>query len=284
MYYLHETAKVVHRDLKPENILLRGNSEVKLTDFGLAKQDSDGRLQTFCGTPQYFAPEVLNRAHTIHGRGRYGKPADLWSLGVVLYVMLTGCTPQFDATSKIEWDPADASLSQGARDLILQLLDPNPATRATVMQCCEHPWILTFDPSDTHQNPLHDPLLKDKERRKESKQNAVPDAVHTSPQETCNGGESTVESASSKGEIMQNSPRKRPPLSPLNSPQKKIMTNKDKASPIRSNFVQNMVTTISPLANFDTPTANPPAAPRRVSGSTSKPHYHATDEEENRVF
>lgn len=73
-----------HRDLKPENILLVGRDndvDVKITDFGLAKRANKEGLKTFCGTPQYFAPEVLKRRNTVLGVGRYGKEADMWSVG-----------------------------------------------------------------------------------------------------------------------------------------------------------------------------------------------------------
>lgn len=82
IFYLHEIKNVVHRDLKPENILCSNREsdiDVKLTDFGLAKSVTEDGLKTFCGTPQYFAPEVLRRRHTVAGRGRYGKEADCWS-------------------------------------------------------------------------------------------------------------------------------------------------------------------------------------------------------------
>ena len=75
VYYLHDVQNVVHRDLKPENILVvnrQSDIEIKLTDFGLAKSITEDGLKTFCGTPQYFAPEVLRRRHTVAGRGRYG--------------------------------------------------------------------------------------------------------------------------------------------------------------------------------------------------------------------
>lgn len=74
------------RDLKPENILLVGREndvDVKITDFGLAKRANKEGLKTFCGTPQYFAPEVLKRRNTVLGVGRYGKEADMWSVGEI---------------------------------------------------------------------------------------------------------------------------------------------------------------------------------------------------------
>lgn len=169
LHYLHEHQQIVHRDLKPENILVRGK-EIKLTDFGLAKEDSHGRLRTFCGTPQYFAPEVMSRARTIHGLGRYGKPADLYSLGVILHVMLTGFTPHLDH-HQIVWDPQDDEcLSPASKSLVQDLLHPNPSARLTVLDACEHPWMLVAD-GDTHVHPLEDPQLPDFQRMKREASN-----------------------------------------------------------------------------------------------------------------
>jgi serine/threonine protein kinase len=181
LHYLHEHAQIVHRDLKPENILVKKTNDgvcddghaatytFKLTDFGLAKEyNSDGKLRTFCGTPQYFAPEVLSRAHTILGMGRYGKPADLYSLGVILHVMLTGCTPQLAAAGgTVLWDPNDdAHVSHAAKALVENLLHPNPAVRLTVVTACDHVWFTTMTNGvDTHCHPLDDPLLPDFQRR-----------------------------------------------------------------------------------------------------------------------
>lgn len=83
--FLH-SKKIIYRDLKPENIVLSTNGYVKLTDFGLAKEDiadDSGCTQTFYGTPEYLAPEVI--------RGdKYGKSVDIWCLGILLYEMLFG--------------------------------------------------------------------------------------------------------------------------------------------------------------------------------------------------
>jgi serine/threonine protein kinase len=83
--FLHKK-KIMYRDLKPENIILDKTGYIKLTDFGLAKQnieDDFGSTQTFCGTPEYLAPEII--------RGdKYGKGVDIWCMGILLYEMLYG--------------------------------------------------------------------------------------------------------------------------------------------------------------------------------------------------
>lgn len=169
IFYLHEKRDIVHRDLKPENILCVSRHDdvnVKLTDFGLAKSITEDGLKTFCGTPQYFAPEVLRRRHTVAGRGRYDKKADMWSLGVILYILLCGAPP-FDASSSFDttqdkyirmqgkkWE----NISESAKELVKSLLKTDPSTRISVVDACEHEWILTQD-GDTHVHPLEDPEL-----------------------------------------------------------------------------------------------------------------------------
>ena len=85
--HMHET-NVVHRDIKPENILLETNdidSEIKIIDFGLSKHYGGKLMTSFVGTPYYVAPEVL--------KGAYGKECDIWAIGVLMYVVLSGCLP-----------------------------------------------------------------------------------------------------------------------------------------------------------------------------------------------
>ena len=178
IYYLHEERQIVHRDLKPENILLvspDNDVHIQLTDFGLAKSVNGESLKTFCGTPLYIPPEVSQRRNTITGTGRYGKPADMWSLGVILYILLSGCPP-FDVGPglldvdihddwAIEFPEADwKGISPAARDLVRALLIMDPQQRLTVRQACQHRWILEPD-GDTHVHPLDDPKLAVSQKR-----------------------------------------------------------------------------------------------------------------------
>jgi serine/threonine protein kinase len=169
VHYLHEEHGVVHRDLKPENILVvdrRSDVDIKLTDFGLAKNLTAEGLKTFCGTPQYFAPEVLRRRNTVMGNGRYGKEIDCWSIGVILFILLSGSPPfdvsaGFDAVASakvIFYEDQWKHISQEARDLVRRLLEKDAKKRMSVKDACEHPWVLVDD-GDTHCHPLQDPVV-----------------------------------------------------------------------------------------------------------------------------
>ncbi|XP_033144105.1 CBL-interacting serine/threonine-protein kinase 8 isoform X2 [Brassica rapa] len=128
--YCHSKG-VYHRDLKPENLLLDSQGNLKISDFGLSALPEQGVtiLKTTCGTPNYVAPEVLSH------KGYNGAVADVWSCGVILYVLMAGYLP-FDEMdlptlySKI--DNADFScpsyFALGAKALIRRILDPNPET------------------------------------------------------------------------------------------------------------------------------------------------------------
>ncbi|XP_052166233.1 CBL-interacting protein kinase 6 [Oryza glaberrima] len=136
---------VYHRDLKPENLLLDEAGNLKVVDFGLSAladhARADGLLHTLCGTPGYAAPEVLR------DKGYDGAKADLWSCGVILYVLLAGSLPFPDDNIVTLYRKAQrgdyrcpAWLSTDARRLIPRLLDPNPTTRISVAQLVETPW------------------------------------------------------------------------------------------------------------------------------------------------
>ncbi|EJK58898.1 hypothetical protein THAOC_20945, partial [Thalassiosira oceanica] len=183
-----------------ENILVvdrRSDIDVKLTDFGLAKNMTAEGLKTFCGTPQYFAPEVLRRGSTVHGEGRYGKEIDCWSVGVILFILLSG-GPPFDVTAGLD-AVADADVvfyedqwrgvSPEARDLVARLLEREPRRRIAVKDACEHPWILVED-GDTHVHPLEDPKVRggdERRRRRELEESGgeagEPDAASAAPAE-----------------------------------------------------------------------------------------------------
>eukprot|EP00249_Psilotum_nudum_P012508 c23824_g2_i5 orf=476-1762(-) len=142
--YCHSRG-VYHRDLKPENMLLDSNSDLKVSDFGLSalsqQRQDDGLFHTICGTPNYVAPEVINE------KGYDGARADLWSCGIILYVLLAGFLP-FDESNLItlyrKIDQADFSFpswfSVGAKKLITRILDPNPEARITVPEVLEDEW------------------------------------------------------------------------------------------------------------------------------------------------
>ncbi|CAN6179629.1 unnamed protein product [Urochloa humidicola] len=139
---------IVHRDLKPENILLVSkspSSPIKLADFGLATYIQPGRsLSGMVGSPFYIAPEVLS--------GGYNEAADVWSAGVILYILLSGFPPFWGKTkSKIfecirstelrfPSDPWDR-VSDSAKELVAGMLRRDPRQRLTAKQVLEHSWM-----------------------------------------------------------------------------------------------------------------------------------------------
>lgn len=142
--YLHNTVHVVHRDIKAQNILLDMNNDVILCDFGFCKIQEGGQsmLQTSCGSPVYAAPEVILRKP-------YSYPADIWSLGVLFYLMVVGYFPfQSDnvlSTMRmiVETEPVFPDTIEPTLSSLLQrMLDKNPDTRITAREIKEHPWFL----------------------------------------------------------------------------------------------------------------------------------------------
>jgi len=152
--YLHDM-NIVHRDLKPENLLLKSTedvSEIKLADFGLSKiVGQKVMMQTACGTPGYVAPEVLNATG-------YDKEVDLWSIGVITYILLCGFPPfyneslplLFEQIMKADFDyPPDYwdEISDQAKDFIDKLLVVDPQKRMTTKDALAHKWLAGAAPN-----------------------------------------------------------------------------------------------------------------------------------------
>ncbi|KAH0466034.1 hypothetical protein IEQ34_006137 [Dendrobium chrysotoxum] len=143
---------VVHRDLKPENFLFASkdeNATLKVIDFGLSDfVKPDERLNDIVGSAYYVAPEVLHRS--------YGTEADMWSIGVIAYILLCGSRPFWSRTesgifravlkSEPSFDEAPwPSLSDDAKDFVKRLLNKNYCRRMTAVQALSHPWIREFE-------------------------------------------------------------------------------------------------------------------------------------------
>eukprot|EP01138_Halocafeteria_seosinensis_P002850 gb/GECG01002911.1/.p1 GENE.gb/GECG01002911.1/~~gb/GECG01002911.1/.p1 ORF type:complete len:1327 (+),score=183.78 gb/GECG01002911.1/:1-3981(+) len=174
LQFMHQE-NIIHRDLKPENILVMNSKDeanrsdengdvalrVKIADFGVARYigNTAGGASTFCGSPQYVAPEVLFARQM---PSKYGKPVDVWSLGVILYAMLAGYLPfdeypedegdENDQVAQMSWEeriktgtfhfppPVWTHISSDAKQLITGMLQVDPEKRLSVDQCLKHPW------------------------------------------------------------------------------------------------------------------------------------------------
>ncbi len=145
VHYIHGMS-IIHRDLKTENVLVLPGSpgcgdwrknQVKLIDFGLSVRVEPGVMQTvFCGTPAYAAPEVLAL------KPYHGPEIDVWSLGIVLYVMLLGKFPFASVRAVQETPfPADSIKNICCANLLSNILQKDPSARFTVAQVLAHSWL-----------------------------------------------------------------------------------------------------------------------------------------------
>ena len=133
---------VVHRDLKPENLLINKNNILKIIDFGLSNYyDKNKLLSTSCGSPSYASPEMLI------GKKYDGIMVDIWSTGIILYVMLCGCLPFEDKNRDILYKKIikckikfPDNLEEDAIDLIKKILVNDPNKRITIKEIKEHPF------------------------------------------------------------------------------------------------------------------------------------------------
>ncbi|XP_068651766.1 CBL-interacting protein kinase 24-like isoform X2 [Aristolochia californica] len=161
--YCHSKG-VYHRDLKPENLLLDSKGDLKVSDFGLSAlpQQGVGLLHTTCGTPNYVAPEVLSN------EGYDGAAADVWSCGVILFVLMAGYLP-FDEVDLLtlykKINAAEFScppwFSVRATSLICQILDPNPETRIRIEGIRKDEWFKRNYVSVRHEEEESDVNLDD---------------------------------------------------------------------------------------------------------------------------
>ncbi|KAI0078504.1 Pkinase-domain-containing protein [Panus rudis PR-1116 ss-1] len=150
--YLHDH-DIVHRDLKPENILYRSkedDSDIVIADFGIAKHlhSSDEQLHSVAGSFGYVAPEVLNKTG-------HGKAVDIWSTGIITYVLLCGYSPfRSEDVKELVRETTEANVefhdrywknvSSDAKSFIKSLLNPDPLSRPTAEQALQHP-VKRFD-------------------------------------------------------------------------------------------------------------------------------------------
>jgi len=144
LIHLHSHG-IIYRDLKPENILLDINGHIVITDFGLSKEIFDDHTDTFCGTPEYLSPEVLR------GEG-HSFPVDWWSLGTLVYEMLTGLPPFYSKSIKVMYKRILESplrfpegMSDDSIDLLEKLLERDPGQRLCGAQIREHSFFSGID-------------------------------------------------------------------------------------------------------------------------------------------
>ncbi|XP_072137156.1 calcium/calmodulin-dependent protein kinase type IV [Mobula birostris] len=172
--YLHQNG-IVHRDLKPENLLYASpapDALLKIADFGLSKiVEEQVTMKTVCGTPGYCAPEIL-RGHA------YGPEVDMWSVGVVTYILLCGFEPFYDERGdqfmykrilNCDYDfvsPWWDEVSHNAKDLVRKLILLDPKKRLTTYQALQHQWVTGKAANFVHMNNAQKKLQEFNARRK----------------------------------------------------------------------------------------------------------------------
>jgi len=152
--YMHKN-KIVHRDLKPENLLLESKNkeaQIKIIDFGLSTHfEGSKKMKDKIGTAYYIAPEVLH--------GTYDEKCDVWSVGVILYILLSGCPPfygsnEYEILKRVETGkysfnlPQWRKVSESAKDLIRRMLTYVPSMRISAREALEHEWMKSMMASE----------------------------------------------------------------------------------------------------------------------------------------
>jgi len=176
--YLHSMG-VAHRDLKPENLLCDGDGDkmvIKIADFGLSKIFGAGEtLETSCGTPDYVAPEVLTGSS-------YDNAVDMWSVGVITYILLCGFPPFYATSQNVLFekilsadydfpDPEWTHVSDAAKNFIRHLIVKDPENRHTAEKALEDPWLAG---AEVKQQDLHSNFAEKMKQYNEARKNAQP--------------------------------------------------------------------------------------------------------------
>jgi serine/threonine protein kinase len=169
-YLLSRSEPIVHRDLKPQNILMFGDYGIKLTDFGFARNfQVDDLFNTLCGTPLYMAPELLLPSKDKSDK-KYTTKVDLWSIGIILYEMLTGKIPSYSksvaqlSTKLRDHDfklPYSIKVSPECRDLLEKLLVKDPINRIEWDDFFSHVWFASDEimDKDNHVIQMADDMM-----------------------------------------------------------------------------------------------------------------------------
>ena len=165
--YLFEN-NIIHRDLKPHNILLDDNYNIKLTDFGFAKEinssNNDLLEQTFCGSPLYMSPEILNKSN-------YNNKSDIWSFGVIIYELITGQFPFFGKSfneltnninkkSFIISNEIKNNISPELNDLLVKIFNKDISSRINWNDIFQHKWF-----SEEFYIKIQDKYYNEKEKK-----------------------------------------------------------------------------------------------------------------------
>lgn len=165
--YLHKS-KILYRDLKPENILVCEDGYIKLADFGLAKLLGEDLANSFCGTPEYLSPEMINGSGHDH-------TLDWWSLGILIYEMIIGIPPFYNQNKHkmyyliengdIKWPDAarhGITVTDDAKDIIMKLLNKNKNKRlgqvGGVEEVLAHPWFASLNIADLIAKKIEPPF------------------------------------------------------------------------------------------------------------------------------
>ncbi|CEM40049.1 unnamed protein product [Vitrella brassicaformis CCMP3155] len=182
LHYIHSLG-IVHRDIKAENFLFLDRTEtspLKMIDFGMSARLEQGQyLNEVCGSPHYLAPELIRR--------QYNFQADMWALGVLIYLMLYGRYP-FDGlgthaivkeimNKKVDWSLDTVAHSPTAVDFMKRLLERSPDRRMDAATALKHPWVMTLEEVPASPKTIPMEVVRSAHRKVTIKKTEVPKSV-----------------------------------------------------------------------------------------------------------